>query len=57
MSRVEWARTLEHVQDTRVFSVVQTWAWSAEVFYKIQDINTIIAVIITILWSSKFEKQ
>ena len=57
MSRVEWARTLEHVQDTRVFSVVQTWAWSAEVFYKIQDINTIIAVIITILRSSKFEKQ
>lgn len=31
-------------------------AWSAEVFYKTQDINTIIAIIITILWSSKFEK-
>lgn len=54
---MEQARTPEHVQDTRVFSVVHTWAWSAEVFYKTQDINTIITIIITILWSSKFEKQ
>ena len=54
---MEQARTPEHAQDTRVFSVVQTWAWSAEVVYKTQDINTIIAIIITILWSSKFEKR
>lgn len=50
---------LVRVQDTCVFSVVQTWAWSSKEFHKTQNIIIIIiaVIIIRVTWSRKFGEQ